>query len=289
MKKSIQNNRHIINYKFIVTKDDFTNHTVINCVFGYPDGSYNQKGLPMSFIDLGLLINGTHSNIIIYSMNFEYVSGNYYLLFYFSKKNLKMDKQCSIHLLMDNGKVLSLTQEANPVQEVCRFKLSNADMEELETAQFIKWRITNGEGVIIKSGENVCCESGETRDLSYLLFQSFIIDFRTFVRKTLPENELEEDGLDATNTPKPCFVYLMNDTTNNFHKIGISNNPKYREHTLLSSKPTIKLICAKKFPTRAIAEAIESALHRVYANKRIRGEWFNLDFSDIEDLKETLK
>lgn len=85
-----------------------------------------------------------------------------------------------------------------------------------------------------------------------------------------------------------CSVYLMVDTTNGFHKIGISNKPKYREKTLQSEKPTIELICAKQFPSRTIAEAFESALHKAYANKRLRGEWFNLSEEDVNNLKATL-
>jgi hypothetical protein len=76
----------------------------------------------------------------------------------------------------------------------------------------------------------------------------------------------------------------MIDTINNFHKIGISNNPKYREHTLQSDKPTIELLCAKEYPSRDIATAIESSLHKVYAPKRIRGEWFNLNEKDTKDI-----
>jgi len=84
-------------------------------------------------------------------------------------------------------------------------------------------------------------------------------------------------------------VYLMIDTTNNFHKIGISNSPEYREKTLQSDKPTIELICAKKFPSRKIAESIEKALHTTFADKRLRGEWFELNNTEIEDIKETFK
>lgn len=72
-------------------------------------------------------------------------------------------------------------------------------------------------------------------------------------------------------------------------QIGISNNPRYREHTLQSDKPTIELLCAKEYPSRAIAEAIEASLHKVYANKRIRGEWFNLDDVDVYNIRQTLQ
>ena len=94
------------------------------------------------------------------------------------------------------------------------------------------------------------------------------------------------------NTPllseTECYVYIMHDEVNNFYKIGISNKPKYRERTLQSEKPSITLIKAKKFPTRAIAKAFESALHTTYSNKHKRGEWFELDEQDVNQIKESL-
>ncbi len=86
-----------------------------------------------------------------------------------------------------------------------------------------------------------------------------------------------------------CYVYLMKDTTNGYYKIGISNKPEYREKTLQSEKPTIELLTCKKYPTRKIAEAIESALHSAYSQQRIRGEWFKLDDVDVAAIIETLK
>lgn len=100
------------------------------------------------------------------------------------------------------------------------------------------------------------------------------------------EASLSEDN--STNNNDKCHVYLMCDESNGFYKIGISNNPEYREHTLQSEKPTIVLVCSKVFPNRLIAEAIESALHKAYGDKRLRGEWFRLTASDVKDLKATL-
>ena len=105
------------------------------------------------------------------------------------------------------------------------------------------------------------------------------INWHSFTRQSETEK---------TESDEACFVYLMVDTTNRFHKIGISNQPQYREHTLQSEKPTIELICAKQYPTRAIAEAIESSLHKTYGSKRIRGEWFALTEQDVADLKKAL-
>ena len=81
----------------------------------------------------------------------------------------------------------------------------------------------------------------------------------------------------------------MKDTANGYHKIGISNHPEYREGTLQSEKPTIELVCARKYPSRAIASAIESALHTAFAEKRLRGEWFELSENEVNDIIQTLK
>lgn len=80
----------------------------------------------------------------------------------------------------------------------------------------------------------------------------------------------------------------MNDTSTGYYKIGMSNNPEYRETTLQSQKPTIVKICHKRYPSRRIAKAIEAALHKVYESKRIRGEWFSLKERDIWEVKQTL-
>lgn len=110
------------------------------------------------------------------------------------------------------------------------------------------------------------------------------IDWRSIKKPTIEETTID----DISPKEEACYVYLMWDTTNGFHKIGISNNPRYRERTLQSEKPTIELLKAKQYPTRLIAEAIEAALHKAYADKRLRGEWFNLSPSDIEHILETL-
>lgn len=64
-------------------------------------------------------------------------------------------------------------------------------------------------------------------------------------------------------------TYLMKDNHNGLYKIGFSKNPKYRESTLQSEKPSIKLI-------KIWDKNIESQLHKFYKDYRVRGEWFNL-------------
>lgn len=120
--------------------------------------------------------------------------------------------------------------------------------------------------------------------------------FRRYV--STYKQALLDAGITFENTTKkkdtkikldPCYVYLMHDSKNGYHKIGISKTPKYREKTLQSEKPTIDMVCAKEYPSRKIAEAIEAALHKVYDECRIRGEWFNLSEADVAMIRETLK
>ena len=234
-------------------------------------------------------------------LNVENIEGKNFLLLTFERKDMNLNKKCSMHLLLSDDSVITLNAEANPIKSSSsyseiKFKLSPEDMIKLENEKFVKWRITNEEGVTLHSGNNYCCcvkddASGFTKNLSYEVFQDFIKDFNKAVRDNIPEEQREEMMADNNDNKEKssCYVYLMIDTTNNFHKIGISNHPRYREHTLQSDKPTIELLCAKEYPSREIAKAIESSLHNVYANKRIRGEWFNLDASDVENIKQTLK
>jgi hypothetical protein len=80
------------------------------------------------------------------------------------------------------------------------------------------------------------------------------------------------------------FVYLMLNKRNGLIKIGKSINPSYREKTLHSEEPEIVLICYWVAPG-----TVEKELHQKYSTKRERGEWFKLTFSDLNEIKETMK
>jgi len=104
-----------------------------------------------------------------------------------------------------------------------------------------------------------------------------LIPKQVFPSKLKEEKESEE-----------CYVYLMYDTKTLCHKIGISSLPDWRERTLQSEKPSIKLVAAKQFVNRRMAASFEKALHDSYSHKRKRGEWFRLDSEDVDELKITL-
>lgn len=64
-------------------------------------------------------------------------------------------------------------------------------------------------------------------------------------------------------------TYIMKDSLNGLYKIGKSINPKVRERTLQSEKPSIKMV-------KVFDKNIEKELHKQYASQRVRGEWFSL-------------
>lgn len=111
--------------------------------------------------------------------------------------------------------------------------------------------------------------SGDILDenLNYIFGDDVTI---TNLRKTEKENETQ--------------IYLMIDKNTGYYKIGRSNNPLRRERTLQSQKPTIELI----FHQTSTKDK-EKELHRLFKDKRIRGEWFDLNGSDIQLIKNTLK
>lgn len=154
---------------------------------------------------------------------------------------------------------------------------------------FVKWSINFKSHKIIGGDKWLYKSQGHGLETDKFSFQTalkmFASQFIELISKEVPEyvEKLE------ININEFCNVYLMHDTLNNFYKIGISNSPEYREKTLQSEKPTIVLLCSKQFPKRKIAEILEKTLHDTYANKRIRGEWFNLEKDDINDLFFILK
>lgn len=73
------------------------------------------------------------------------------------------------------------------------------------------------------------------------------------------------------------LTYLMKDTNTGCTKIGKSADPRFRESTLQSEKPTIELY-------KVCAFNVEKELHNKYKDKRVRGEWFRLSENEISEI-----
>ena len=93
---------------------------------------------------------------------------------------------------------------------------------------------------------------------------------------------LKEVDLPNTNKSRGVItkVYVMIDKNTGYYKIGRSVNPKIRERTLQSEKPTIEMLFNFNARVRD-----EKDLHNMFKSKRIRGEWFDLSGSDVNKIK----
>ena len=76
------------------------------------------------------------------------------------------------------------------------------------------------------------------------------------------------------------YIYLMKDKRNGLTKIGYSKFPEFREKTLQSEVPEIEMIYYNFGKLK-----LEKELHKAFSHKRIRGEWFELNVDDIEQIK----
>ena len=86
------------------------------------------------------------------------------------------------------------------------------------------------------------------------------------------------------NVDETCFVYIMRNNKNGAYKIGISNDPKYREHTLQSQEPDVSCIFQLAFPSRESARDVEREMHLKYAEYHMRGEWFAIPHETINQV-----
>lgn len=111
------------------------------------------------------------------------------------------------------------------------------------------------------------------RDTVEIVIDAVVINYD--ISKSLSEMVNNHQGFKINIVAK---TYIMIDHNTGYFKIGRSKDPKFREATLQSEKPTIQMI--------AICEDdVEDSLHARFLSKRVRGEWFNLSGNDIKEIK----
>ena len=81
--------------------------------------------------------------------------------------------------------------------------------------------------------------------------------------------------------PQPGYVYLLKG--GGFYKIGCSKNVDKRTVALATKLPFVveelcRITTADRFGT-------EHRLHEQFADKRVNGEWFELDEADVEYIR----
>lgn len=213
----------------------------------------------------------------------------------FDKRDKLQIGDC-ISLLFDDGKIIDFPITKKPIKDhlyETSFILYQEDAETLLFSTLVSYRISYKEdskrSKIVEINVGFIGYSPENGSEAIRIYVKNHIDR---IKQLVPDYQLPRRTVVKTPIEYKfnwCYVYLMRDNTNGYHKIGISNKPEYREKTLQSEKPSIEMLACKKFPTRKIAEAIESALHIAYSQQRVRGEWFNLNDEDVAAIIETLK
>lgn len=147
----------------------------------------------------------------------------------------------------------------------------------------------NGENAVMKNELVFVNESGlyslilgskmpEALAFRRMVTSKFLPVFSRLSWNLVAETKKLFDNRADTTKPKKYKTYLMIDEKTRFYKIGRSENPKYRERTLQSEKPSIRMLFAMNVD-------VEKILHEKYSEKRIRGEWFCLSEDDIKDIK----
>ena len=273
-----------------IETDPFTSEKYIHWVFVAGHRSFRYYLSAFSHFQIGLTIKDDAPAMLIS----------------FSKKDLHIRKNDSVSFKFEDGELIQFPITTAPTVDL--MKLANSSvyiksyhcvtipLSRRSISSFAEkgWemiRINHSNG---QEGEVVPNKYRNEYDvpMSFLVFRRYAQEFLRALDELGIEDSAPLSAIKRSDAPlnaeEPCFVYLMLDTANGYHKIGISNHPEYREKTLQSEKPTIEKVCAKQFPSRLIAQSIESALHSAFASKRLRGEWFDLSDEEVAQILATL-
>jgi len=136
--------------------------------------------------------------------------------------------------------------------------------DSMKGACHLEYRFCKGPG-----REDTCCNPHET-------FWCFITN------KDKMLAYYEEVGKAKLKNPVTGFVYLLK-ADNGVYKIGASTTPNQRSKTLGLQLP-YETALMHTIETDDMY-GLENELHRKFAKKRKRGEWFELDEADIEYIK----
>ncbi|MDP3946461.1 MAG: GIY-YIG nuclease family protein [Lutibacter sp.] len=284
----------------IIDIDAFTNNK--NILWEYIGGDWSSA-----------IKTRSQDNKIQFYFSFNHINDKNYIIFLTKPNQLVLSKDDEISFLFEDNKIINFVVNENSYKSTkqiyiissdkifeSKILITNEELKIFQSEKFLKWKIHISKNDISHIGGEVYIGDNSVDSPNYqtkvhqqLVINKLASDFEEILLKEKPEfiGLNNRDVLFEKNEliqSDECYVYLMIDLTNNFHKIGISNSPKYREFTLQSEKPTIELLASKKFINRKIAKSFENALHSTYTDKRLRGEWFKLDEAEIDEIVYTL-
>lgn len=122
-------------------------------------------------------------------------------------------------------------------------------------------------------------------DDNFLFKNPFEVLQLSFNYGDIINNENINEIINNIRNEKKSYVYMLIDNSiSKYIKIGKTNSLKNREKTLQAQKPTYQMYKYIEVLNSKDAYKIEHELHQRYANRRIRGEWFELDKDEINEL-----
>jgi hypothetical protein len=79
-------------------------------------------------------------------------------------------------------------------------------------------------------------------------------------------------------------IFVMTDASG-FFCIGASRNPEKKARELRKANPTIRLVATRK-ESHGTAYRQKDRYHKLYAHRRITGEWFSLSNKELGEMLE---
>lgn len=111
-----------------------------------------------------------------------------------------------------------------------------------------------------------------------------IKDLERYSKKLLESIKAEQAYKKKWDTKKPNgFIYILHCSNSNYYKIGRSKkNPISRIASIQSACPFELLILAAVYVKNY--ELLEKRTHRQLKDKHVRGEWFEVGKSEIDNI-----
>jgi len=159
----------------------------------------------------------------------------------------------------------------NNISDAFKYSCLNSDYN-FEYGESYYFKVTNNQLYV-----NNLASYGKIYVTGYIL-NSNMIRIKEFREEAIDIQKLSE-YTELDSDYKQTYVYIMFDRNTGYYKLGRSKNPKVREKTLQSEKPTIEMLhCFSAI------NLDEKNLHLIFKEKRVRGEWFDLSGSDIQNI-----
>ena len=116
------------------------------------------------------------------------------------------------------------------------------------------------------------------------VFGGFVVDIPP--QKTKPKKQPSRLQCLPKNVRNPFaskFVYLMKNEEHGVFKIGFSDDVEKRRRNIEGEIPIPFIIeIVQAWETYHFTK-LESALHKLFADKHVKGEWFRLSQTDVEE------